>query len=125
MKFVFQITGAARGLGRELAFRFSKLGAKIVCLDIIEADNNETSELIRENGGEAVSYKCDVSNKDEIRLVHERILKDIGPVDILINNAGIVWGHLYIDPSKDQFITDVINVNLMGHYWVGLSIFVK
>lgn len=116
----FQITGAARGLGRELAFRFSKLGAKIVCLDVLEDDNDETAKLIRDEGGEAVSYKCDVSNKDQIKSVHERVKQDLGPVDILINNAGIVWGHLYIDPTKSQFITDVINVNLMGQYWVSV-----
>jgi len=94
------------------------LGAKVACVDINELGNHETAQLIKDYGGLANSYKCDVSKKDQIKVLHALVKEDLGPVDILINNAGIVWGHLYIDPQKDQFITDLINVNLMGHIWV-------
>lgn len=116
--FCFQITGAARGIGRELALRFSRLGARVACVDIEEVENNETANLINQEGGKSFSYKCDVSNREQIKIMHARVQKDLGPVDMLINNAGIVWGHIYIDPSKDKFIIDQINVNLMGQYWV-------
>lgn len=96
------------------------MGAKVACVDIEEMENNETTNLIKQEGGKAVSYKCDVSNKDQIKIMHALVTRDLGPVDILINNAGIVWGHLYIDPSKDKFIIDQINVNLMGQYWVSV-----
>lgn len=119
---VVLITGAARGLGRELALRFSKLGAKIACVDVDETGNNETAQLIKDEGGVAVSYKCDVSNREQIKELHSKVRNDLGPVDILINNAGIVWGHLYVDPSKDQFIIDQINVNLMGQIWMNREI---
>lgn len=113
-----QITGSARGLGRELALRFSELGAKVVCLDVDVTGNDQTAQTIRDQGGVAVSYRCDVSNRDQIKEVHAKAKEELGPVDILINNAGIVWGHAYVDPTKDQFIMDQINVNLMGQYWV-------
>ncbi|XP_022176947.1 short-chain dehydrogenase/reductase family 16C member 6-like isoform X2 [Myzus persicae] len=112
------ITGAARGLGRELATRFGKLGAKVACVDIDEMGNYETAQIIKDSGGVAISYKCDVSKKEQIKDLHKKVRADLGPVDILINNAGIVWGHLYIDPAKDQFITDQVNVNLMAHIWM-------
>lgn len=101
--------------------KFSQLGAKIACIDVEETENNETAELIKKEGGTAYSYKCDVSNREQIKIMHEQVTKDLGPVDILINNAGIVWGHVYIDPTKDQFIINQINVNLMGQYWVSFE----
>lgn len=74
--------------------------------------------MITENGGVAVDFKCDVSKRDQVKDVHAQVKEHLGPVDILINNAGIVWGHSYFNPSKDQLITDIINVNLMGQFWV-------
>jgi len=89
-------------------------------VDIDELGTKETAKIIKDFGGVATSYKCDVSKRDQIKVLHSKIRVDLGPVDILINNAGIVWGHLYIDPAKDQFITDQINVNLMAHIWVSI-----
>jgi NAD(P)-dependent dehydrogenase (short-subunit alcohol dehydrogenase family) len=108
----------ARGIGRELAFRFSKLGAKIACLDVDEIGNRETATIIKQNGGTAADYKCDVSKKDQVKNVHKKVVQDLGPVDILINNAAIVWGYSYINPFADQFIEDLINVNIVGQIWV-------
>lgn len=92
-------------------------------MDVDEPGNDETARLVRETGGTATSYKCDVSARDQIQILHERIKKDTGPVDLLINNAGIVWGHPFIDHTKDQFIVDQINVNLMGQIWVSVWTF--
>lgn len=96
------------------------MGAKVACVDIDETGCNETAQIIKNDGGVAASYKCDVSNRDEIKVLHHRVKDDLGLVDILINNAGIVWGHMYVDPSKDQFIINQINVNLMGQFWVSV-----
>lgn len=96
------------------------MGAKVACVDIDELGNKETAEIIKNHGGVATSYKCDVSKRDQIKVLHAAVRADLGPVDILINNAGIVWGHLYIDPTKDQFIMDQVNVNLMSHIWVSV-----
>lgn len=96
------------------------MGAKVACVDIDELGNEETAQIIKDCGGVATSYKCDVSKKDQIKVLHAKVRADLGPVDIIINNAGIVWGNLYIDPEKDQFITDQVNVNLMAHIWVSV-----
>lgn len=94
------------------------MGAKVACVDIDEQGNKETARMIKDEGGIATSYTCDVSNRADIKIMHGQIMEDLGLVDILINNAGIVWGYLLIDPSRDQFIIDQINVNLMSHIWV-------
>lgn len=97
------------------------MGAKVACVDINEVGNNETAQMIKDEGGVAVSYKCDITDREEIKVLHSRVKEDLGLVDILINNAGIVWGCLFIDPLKEQFIIDTINVNLMGQIWVSDS----
>lgn len=94
------------------------MGAKIACVDVDEEGNNETVQIIKDGGGVAASYKCDVSNREQIKAMHSKVKQDLGLVDIVINNAGIVWGHLYVDPDKDQFIIDQMNVNFMGQMWV-------
>ncbi|VVC43046.1 Hypothetical protein CINCED_3A025870 [Cinara cedri] len=119
---VILITGAAAGLGRQLALLFANLGAKIVCLDINEEGNDKTAQMVKETGAVVASYKCDISKRDQIKDIHQRVKKEIGPVDILINNAAIVWGHIYLDPTKDQLIDDIIDVNLKGQFWMNREI---
>lgn len=87
-------------------------------MDVDETGIHDTAKMIKENGGVAADYKCDVSKRDQIKDMHAQVKEDLGPVDIVINNAGIVWDHSYFNPSKDQFITNLINVNLMGQFWV-------
>lgn len=94
------------------------MGAKVACVDIIEAENKQLAQIINDEGGVAASYKCDVSNRDEIKVLHSCVKDNLGPVDILINNAGIVWGSVYVDHTKDMFFIKQINVNLMGQFWV-------
>ena len=60
------ITGAGHGLGRELAFELSKLGVKVICWDINSKTCNETVRKIRESGGEAEAFQCDVSNRNQV-----------------------------------------------------------
>ena len=57
---VVLVTGSARGIGRQLALEFSKLGASLVLWDINEEENEETAKQIRELGGTCTAYVCDV-----------------------------------------------------------------
>lgn len=112
------VTGAARGLGRELCLRFHRLGAKVACVDVDGEGCAETAMAINHHGGMAKGYKVDVTDRKQIKVMHETVVKELGPVDIVVNNAGIVLAHMYVNPESDQLIEDLINVNLLGQIWI-------
>ncbi|CAH1715693.1 unnamed protein product [Aphis gossypii] len=115
---VVLVTGAARGLGRELCLRFHSLGAKVACVDIDGEGCAETAKAINRKGGAAKGYKVDVTDRLQIKAMHETVMKELGPVDIVVNNAGIVLAHMYVNPESDQLIEDLINVNILGQIWI-------
>ncbi|XP_020300384.1 short-chain dehydrogenase/reductase family 16C member 6-like [Pseudomyrmex gracilis] len=110
------ITGAAQGIGKELALGYAALGARVVCWDIDKSTNEQTVDTITRAGGSAYAYKCDVSNREEVVKVAEKVKKEVGDVTILINNAGIAPVRKFLDWSVEE-IKRVIDVNLMAHYW--------
>ncbi len=83
------ITGAGSGLGRALALRFAREGWRVGIADINTARAEESAALVREAGGEAIVFNCDVSRSEEIGKAADAVKKNWGGVDILVNNAGI------------------------------------
>lgn len=112
------MTGSARGLGRELCMRFHELGAKVACADVDGEGSAETARAINRQGGTAISYKVDVTDRQQVKAAHAAVRADLGPVDILVNNAGVVMAHMYVNPESDKLIRDLIDVNLLGQIWV-------
>ncbi|VVC24549.1 NAD(P)-binding domain,Short-chain dehydrogenase/reductase SDR [Cinara cedri] len=119
---VVLVTGAARGLGRELCTRFHELGAKVVCVDVDGRGCAETAKEINRNGGTAMSYEVDVTNRRQIAAMHTAVRTELGPVDILVNNAGLVSAHMFVNPESEQLIEDLVNVNLLGQIWMNREI---
>jgi len=62
-------------------------------------------------------YRCDVTNREEVFEVAEKVKKEVGDITILINNAGIAKVKTLLNHSNDE-ITRIINVNFISHYWV-------
>src|SRR4051795_12346755 len=84
------VTGAGRGIGRATALRLGAAGAKIaVNYNASEAAAQEVVGAIASDGGEAMAFKADVSNNDEVEAMVNQLVKDWGRIDILVNNAGI------------------------------------
>lgn len=85
------ITGSGQGIGKAIALKFSREGAKIVVNDISfnEAKAMETVEELRKIGVEAELFLADVSKEDEVNSMVEKVIERFGRVDILVNNAGI------------------------------------
>ena len=105
------ITGAGSGIGRAIAFAFSKEGAKVVIADWSEKGGKETVKQIEKQKGKAVFIKTDVSKSVEIDKMVKICLDNFKRVDILVNNAGIVkFGALHEIDEKDW--DQVLNVNL-------------
>ncbi|XP_054841442.1 epidermal retinol dehydrogenase 2-like [Eublepharis macularius] len=111
------VTGSANGIGKQIALNFARLGAILILWDIDEQGNEDTAELMKRNGALAVyTYKCDCSKREEIYAVADQVKKEVGDVNILINNAGILNGKNFID-LLDSEIEETLDVNIKAHFW--------
>ncbi|XP_042238208.1 epidermal retinol dehydrogenase 2-like isoform X2 [Homarus americanus] len=113
---IILVTGAGHGIGRELGLQFARMGAKVVCLDINEANNTKTVTDIKREGGNAWGYKCDVSSQEEVQEVSRKIRQEAGEVTILVNNAAIMPCKPFIKHTSGD-IKNIFNVNLFAHFW--------
>ena len=101
------VTGAGRGLGRETARVLAARGHSIVAVDI---DEDSAVSAAAEAGGKG--FGCDVSDREAVRDLAGRV----GPVDVLVNNAGI-WRFGPLLSLSQADVADVVNVNLLGTLW--------
>ena len=83
------ITGAGAGIGRAVALRFSKEGAKVVVVDINEKKGKDTVASITKTRRDAIFIKADVSKTKEVKNIFEMTIEKYGALHILCNNAGI------------------------------------
>jgi len=113
---VVLVTGGGSGIGRLMCLRYARLGATVVTWDINKLGNEETVEMIKKEGNRAFSYTVDMSSKDDIYRVAEKTKEDVGPVTILVNNAGIVSGTAVMD-TPDAKIVKTFEVNVLAHFW--------
>jgi len=105
------ITGGASGIGKRMARLFLERGAKIILWDI---NPKGIEEVINElnSKGEISGYTVDVSNVEEIKSTAQKVKREKGIVDILINNAGIIVGKLFHEHSVEEIVaTAGINAN--------------
>ncbi|MCC6799268.1 MAG: 3-oxoacyl-[acyl-carrier-protein] reductase [Anaerolineae bacterium] len=109
------ITGAGQGIGRAIALRFADEGAKVVVVDIAEASANAVADEIKAAGNEALAAVCDVTQRDQVGALVERVLSAYGQIDILGNNAGITRDARLIKMTEEDF-DRVIDVNLKGAF---------
>ena len=113
-KKVALITGAGRGIGRAIALTLAEKGFFVVVnYNGSAAKAQETVEIIRQSGGEAVSCACDVSDFNACGEMMAALIKDYGHIDVLVNNAGITRDNLLMKMSEEDF-DKVIAVNLKG-----------
>ena len=108
------ITGASRGIGKEIALELSKLGAEVF-INYSSSDEKaeEVVNSIKNNGGKAHKLKFDVSKEESVSLAFDEIIKINGAIDILINNAGITRDGLLMRMKSEQW-DEVLNTNLKG-----------
>jgi NAD(P)-dependent dehydrogenase (short-subunit alcohol dehydrogenase family) len=104
------VTGAASGIGLGIAQHFIK-GAKVVFSDI----NKSGKEAADAADKKALFIKCDISNVESVKNLVTKILEAFGTIDILINNAGILY-QKPISETGDKEWNAVINVNLKGPF---------
>lgn len=115
------VTGAARGIGLGIARRLSEEGAHVALLDL---DGHEgAAASIRDSGGSAQAWRCDVTDEDDVHAVVECIKAYWGRVDVLVNNAGLLSGKASsLETSKDDMLR-YFTVNAVGYLLMAQACF--
>jgi 3-oxoacyl-[acyl-carrier protein] reductase len=108
------VTGASRGIGREIALELAREGANVVVnYSGSEAKANEVVDEIKSMGREAVAIQCNVADSDSVQSMVKETISHFGALDILVNNAGITKDNLLMRMKENEW-DDVININLKG-----------
>jgi 3-oxoacyl-[acyl-carrier protein] reductase len=110
------VTGAGSGIGRAIALGYAREGARVVLLDMNEKSAAEAAQEIRAAGGKAESFALDVTRREDCNAVAKMIAGKVGPVSILVNNAGITRrnGMLGAAETVVKDWEDIIAINLTG-----------
>jgi len=115
-KKIALVTGAGRGIGREIAIALAREGAAVIVnYNGSKERAKETAGKIAKEGGQASLYQCDVSDFEACQKMMEDIVKEYGTLDILVNNAGITKDNLIMRMKEEEFDA-VINTNLKGTF---------
>lgn len=110
------VTGASRGIGREIALESARCGANVAVIYAGSIDSAEqTVNDIMNIGTNAKCYQCDVRSFDTTKNVIDEIIKDFGGVDVLVNNAGITKDSLILSMSEEDYDL-VVDTNLKGAF---------
>ncbi|MEP7232460.1 MAG: glucose 1-dehydrogenase [Ginsengibacter sp.] len=105
------VTGSGSGIGKAVALLFAKQGARVCVLDLVEEACNATVAEIKNNGGDAFMYVCNVSNQQQVKDIFGKMDK----VDILVNSAGVSHIGNLLSTAEADF-DRVFNVNVKGVY---------
>ncbi|MEM0329738.1 MAG: 3-oxoacyl-ACP reductase family protein [Nitrososphaerota archaeon] len=108
------VTGSSRGIGKAIALEFAKEGAR-VCVNYVASEDKARAVLeeIRAYGSEAIIIKADISKPDDARKLIEAAVNAFGTIDILVNNAAIIYYGSIMD-MKDEEFDKMIDVNVKG-----------
>ena len=110
------VTGATRGIGREIAFTLAENGANVaINYRTLNEDVERLIEELKSYGTNIVAVKCDISDEEEVINFIAESKKQLGSIDILINNAGITKDGLLMRMKEKDF-SDVLDVNLKGTF---------
>ncbi len=111
------ITGGASGIGRQLALKAARQGARVVLWDLDQDAMARTLEELHQAGPkEPCGYPCNVADRDQVCQTAEKVRREVGAVHVLVNNAGCVSGKRFLD-CDDQQILRTIEVNTLPHFW--------
>jgi len=117
------VTGGARSLGKADCLALASEGCKIVVLDLNAEGAAETAGEISAQGGVARGYEVDITNRAQLADVVARAQSEVGPVDICVNNAGIIYTLGQLKDMQDSDWDMNIQVNLTGTYNVTKAVF--
>lgn len=109
------ITGGSRGIGRALAVALARDGADIALVDRSGDPEGPTVQEIRDLGRRCAHFRCDLADPEQIQGLPARVTEVLGPVGILVNNAGLTRDNLFLRLDEEDW-ESVLAVNLKGAF---------
>ena len=107
------VTGGGRGIGLAIAEALAEAGAKVAVVDVDEKESREAASCLPGDGHQG--YRGDVTEAQGLRAVLQRVEEELGPVTVLVNNAGITRDNLLLRMSEEEW-DQVLSVNLKGAF---------
>jgi NAD(P)-dependent dehydrogenase (short-subunit alcohol dehydrogenase family) len=111
------VTGSAHGIGRATALRFASEGAHVAVVDVRDADGEQVAAECSQAGGTGRYYHCDVTDPGGVQSAVERIVADLGTIDVLHANAGRLRAGTVLETDLAEW-SRILNVNVTGMYLV-------
>jgi 3-oxoacyl-[acyl-carrier protein] reductase len=115
------VTGAARGIGKEIALDLAREGGDIIAVDLNQAELDKLAGEIRALGRKVLTAVADVSKKSEVDKMVENAIKTFGKIDILVNNAGITRHAPFLSMTETEW-DEVMAVNLKSVFLMSQSV---
>jgi 3-oxoacyl-[acyl-carrier protein] reductase len=109
------VTGGGGGLGEGICLALAGAGAAVACVDHAAERGEARAAQVRAAGGEAISVACDVSNRAAVEAMAEHVARDLGGIDVLVNNAGIFPSRPWLEIEEEEW-DRVLAVNLKGYF---------
>jgi glucose 1-dehydrogenase/3-oxoacyl-[acyl-carrier protein] reductase len=118
------VTGASRGIGRGIAEVFAEEGADVAVNYVSNAEEaEETARIVRSKGRRAIIAKGDVSKRADVEAMFDQTQRELGPADVLVNNAGIETIVPFLELTDSQW-TRLVDINLRGP-WLCSQVFCR
>lgn len=108
------VTGAAAGLGREIALQMSQAGAKVAIMDVDLENAEQTSQEINLAGGKSLALKVDIRKGLEVTAGFEKVFAEFGRLDVLVNNAGIFRVTAGFKELQEDEWSNMLDINVHG-----------
>ena len=111
------VTGAARGIGKAIAMRFAEEGASVVFTDLkVDENFQNTEKELQALGVKAKGYASNAADFEDTAGVVAQIVKDFGRIDVLVNNAGILFTQCTVENLTAERINRVLSTNVTGYF---------
>lgn len=108
------ITGAASGMGKEMAILFAREGANVIVADMNEAAVDAVAQAISAEGGQAIGVVTNVTKEEDVARMIDTAVQKFGKLDILVNNAGIMDQMMSAEAVTDEMWNRIMDVNVTG-----------
>jgi ketoreductase len=115
------VTGAGRGIGKAIAQKLAQDGLVVVLVARTTSEINEVKKELIAAGYDAYAYACDVTSSLDVDLLEQRVAKEVGPIAVLINNAGVAPSEK-LEKTDDDLWYRTIATNLTGPFYLSRAI---